>query len=137
MKNQIKAEDTRFPRITRAILRKLNREELADVAKHGADTGWNGFTYYTETNNFFKAHKADILAMAKQDADDFGQEMLQMVQGFNCLSDKNNSKGKPLYSLDEIAAALHSDKGEGSTVIRNALAWYALEAVARELSPEI
>lgn len=133
----IKAESTRFPKITRAILRKLDREELADVCRHGADTGWNGFTYYAETNAFYKAHKADILAMAKADAEDFGQEMLVMVQGFRCLSDKNNGRGKPLYSLDEIAAALHSDKGDGSTYIRNALAWYALETVARELNPEL
>ena len=137
MKNQIKAENTRFPRLTRAILRKLNRERLADVARHGADAGWSGFTYYTDTNAFYKAHKADILELAKQCAEDFGQEMLVMVQGFNCLSDKSNGRGKPFYSLDEIAAALHSDKGEGSTCIRNAMAWFALEEVARELNPEV
>lgn len=132
MKNQIKAENTRFPRLTRAILRKLNREELADVAKHGADAGWSGFAYYTDTNAFYKAHKADILELAKQCAEDFGREMLVMVQGFRCIN-----AGEPDYSLDEIAAALHSNEGDGAETIRNAMAWFALEEVARELSPEV
>lgn len=134
MKNQIKAENTRFPRLTRAILRKLDREELADVARHGADAGWNGFTYYTETNAFYKAHKADILELAKQCAEEMGEEMLVMVQGFRCLNSKPGAKD---YSLDEIAAALHSYKGEGSAYIRNTMAWFALEEVARELNPEV
>ena len=127
MKTQIKTENTRFPRLTRAILRKLDREELADVARHGADAGWNGFTYYTDTEAFYRAHKADILALAKDEATDFGQEMLEMIKGFRCLNGA--------YSLDEIAAALHSNQGDGATSIRNAMSWFALESVARELNP--
>lgn len=132
--NTIKVEDTRFPRLTRAILRRLSREELRDVASHGADAGWPGFTYYDDTNAFYKAHKSDILALAKQTADDLGQPMLEMVQGFRCL---NGSKGRRDYSIDAIAESLHSDKGDDSTYIRNALAWFALEEVARELNPDL
>jgi len=133
MKTLIKAEDTRFPRMTRAILRQVDREQLEDVARHGADAGWNGFTYYTETCAFFKAHKSDILELAKQMADDFGQDTLEMIRGFRCLG--NN--GKPDYSTTEIAEALYSGRGECADLIRNAMAWFALEEVARELNPDI
>ena len=130
----VKVQGTRFPRLTRAILRRLNRDELTDVAKHGADAGWSGFTYYSETCAFFKAHKADILEMAKQMADDIGDGgMIQLVRGFRCLG--NN--GKPDYSEDEIAESIYSGRGESSDVIRNAMAWFALEEVARELNPDI
>lgn len=133
MKTTINTTETRFPSLTRAILKNLDREQLEDVARHGADAGWSGFTYYNETVAFFKAHKADILEMAKQDANDFGQEMLEMIRGFRCLG--NNSK--PDYSTDEIAEAIYAGRGECSDLIRNALAWYALETVARELNPDI
>jgi hypothetical protein len=129
MNNTIKVEQTRFPRLTRAILRRLDRDELADVARHGADAGWSGFTYYTDTVAFYKAHKGNILDLAKQMADDFGQSMIEMVKGFRCLNDA--------YSADEIAEAIYSGRGEAADVIRNAMAWFALEEVARELNPDL
>ena len=126
----IKAIDTRYPRMTRAILRHLDREQLRDVASHGADAGWAGFCYYSETCAFYKAHKADILDLAKQSASDFGQDMLAMIAGFGCLRDM---KLEPT----EIGEALFSGRGENADVIRNAMAWFALEEVARELNPDL
>ena len=135
----IKVEDTRYPRLTRAILRRLNRDELADVARHGADAGWSGFTYTAETNAFFKAHKADILALSGELASDLGESMLEMVQSFRCLGHQARFTGAWAcdYSTDEIAEALYSGRGEGAAYIRNAMAWFALEEVARELSPDL
>lgn len=130
---KVKAEQTRFPKLTRAILRRLDRDQLEDVARHGADAGWSGFAYYTETNAFYKAHKAEILEMAKQDSEEFGQGMLEMIQGFRCLG----NAGKSDYSVDEIGEAIYSGRGECAEIIRNAMAWYALETIARELNPEI
>ena len=71
--------------------------------------------------------------MAKQDASDFGQEMLEMIRGFRCLG----NSGKPDYTTDEIAEAIYSGRSDSSDVIRNAMAWYALESVARELNPDL
>ena len=122
-----KVNDTRFPRLTRAVLRRLDRDQLFDVCNHGASGGFPGFTYYTDTVAFYKAHKADILAMAQSDASGFGMGMLEIVKGFNCLNGD--------YSVDEIGEALYSGRGDGSTQVRNAMAWYALESVARELNP--
>jgi hypothetical protein len=72
MKTQIKATDTRFPSLTRAVLRRVDRESLEDVCNHGAYGGFPGFTYYADTLAFFKAHKADILALAQSQAEEFG-----------------------------------------------------------------
>ena len=119
--------------MTRAILRRLDREQLADVARHGADAGWSGFTYTADTCAFYKAHKADILALAGQTASEIDQEMLAMIGGFRCLS----NAGKPDYTLAEIGEALFSGRGECADSIRNAMAWFALEEIARELNPDI
>lgn len=133
MKTTVKVEDTRQPKLTRAVLRRVDREQLEDVARHGADAGWPGFTYYSDTVAFYKAHKAEILARAEEDAKEFGQDMIEMVRGFRCLG--NNSK--PDYSPTEIGEALFSGRGECADLIRNAMAWYALEEVARELNPDL
>lgn len=130
MTTMIAPNDTRYPRLTRAILRQLDREQLADVARHGADAGWPGFTYTADTVDFYKRHKADILDLAKTMSNDFGQGMLEMVAGFRCIKDCG-------ITADEIGEALYSGRGENADTIRNAMAWFALEEVARELNPEI
>jgi len=130
MKNKIKVSDTRYPRLTRAILRRIDRESLEDVCNHGASGGFSGFTYYTDTLSFYKVHKGDILDLAKEQAQDFGQGMMEMIAGFGCLKDSK-------YSADDIGEALYSGRGDAATDVRNAMAWYALEEVARELNPDL
>lgn len=130
MKTTIKAQDTRYPRLTRAILRRIDRETLEDVCRHGASGGFSGFTYYTDTLAFYKAHKADILAMANVMADEMGEDMLAMVAGFNCLkADK--------LTATQIGEALFTGRGDDAQGVRNAMAWFALEEVARELNPDL
>ena len=130
MTTQIKTQDTRFPRLTRAVLRRVDRDSLEDVCRHGASGGFSGFTYYTDTLAFYKAHKADILAMANAMADDTGEDMLAMVAGFGCL--KNDK-----LTASQIGEALFSGRGDDATNVRNAMAWFALEEVARELNTDI
>ncbi len=130
MKTQIKVQDTRFPRLTRAVLRRVSRDSLEDVVNHGASGGVSGFIYYTETLAFYKAHKGDILALAEQMASDLGEDMLAMIAGFNCLKDDK-------LGASEIGEALYSGRGDSATTVRNAMAWFALEEVARELNPEL
>jgi hypothetical protein len=130
MKAKIKASETRFPSLTRAVLRRVDLESLEDVCNHGASGGFSGFTYYADTLAFFKAHKADILALAQSQAEDFGQGMLEMIAGFNCLKGDN-------LNPDAVAQAIYTGKGDNAVNVRNALAWYALEEVARELNPNL
>ena len=135
----MKANETRYPRLTRAVLRRLDREQLADVARHGADAGWAGFTYTAETVAFYKAHKADILDLANQLASDLGEDTIAMIQGFRCLGHQARFTGAWAcdYSANEIAEALYSGRGESADTIREAMAWFALEEVARELNTDI
>ena len=127
---QVKVNETRCPKLTRAVLRRVDRESLEDVCRHGAAGGFSGFIYYPDTLAFYSAHKADILAMAQAMADDFGEDMLAMIAGFGCLRDEK-------LSASAIGEALFSGRGEDAQSVRNAMAWFALEEVARELNPEI
>lgn len=102
------------------------KEMAQDVANHGADGGFHGFIYYTETVKFAKAHKADILDYARQMADDCGLSLYGMIGGFNCLK----------ISEGEAAEAIHNSRSDDHTSVMNALAWFALEEVSRRYADE-
>ena len=97
-------------------------ESAPDIANHGIGGGFHGFIYYADTVKFTKANRANIAKLAEAQAADFGQGVLEMIQGFNCL-------GKE-FGTGEIARCLYG-RGDDSQIM-NALAWYAGEEVCRE-----
>src|SRR5688572_13343543 len=102
-------------------------ETLAEVARHPrADAGWPGFTYYKDTCAFFEANQAAIVQLVKDMADEFGMDAVSFVAGFNCLTDDRETR-------DEIGRCLYGKPTDDDTTVPNALAWFALEEVARSL----
>lgn len=98
-------------------------DTMADVARGGADAGWAGFTYYTDTAQFYDDNKTDIIQQLHSDADDFGSESVaHFVASFNCVT---------CSPLNVDAVMLGDGKEEVTTQVKNAIAWYALETVAR------
>ncbi|KKL14422.1 hypothetical protein LCGC14_2515830 [marine sediment metagenome] len=91
---------------------------LLDVAGHGADMGVSGFIYYHDTIKFGKLWFDEIMEIVKEDCDSFGQNIQEFLSGFNCLD------------ADTLNDALMTGLRHNDTVL-NALAWYALEHVAR------
>ena len=73
---------------------------------------------------FAKRNREAIAEMARQQADDFGTGVVEMIRGFGCF--RNGTK--PTDS--EIGTALYAGKDDGAGVL-NALAWYAGEEVCR------
>ena len=96
-------------------------ELLADVARYGAQCGFSGFIYYTETVQFFKDNKSDIIELVKVQADDMGENLIDFIQSFRCLD----------ATEDEIGETIWSD--DADTFVANALSWFALESLAYEL----
>ena len=102
------------------------RATLEDVARHGADSGFGGFAYYSDTCRFFADNKSEIVAKLKDDAESYGMDVVSMVSGFNCLTNDSETR-------DEIGRAVWGTPEEYDYQVQNALAWYALEETAREL----
>ena len=116
------------------VLGTIEAATKADIQKqlnHGADAGWTGFIYYSDTCKFFDDNKDLILQQLEDDANEFGEDMLTMISHFNCLTDNNR---KPIYTYTEIMNAIYDVNDENETIIKNALAWYALETVAFQLA---
>lgn len=125
-------ESTNIPApVVRAVVRRLGgwkdaQGDLLEIASHGADSGWAGFIYYKDTVAFFRAHRADIIAMLKEDeADNIGHgDIAAYAANFRCLADVGS---------DAIARTLYGRfdwDNEAAVTTANGLAWYALEAVA-------
>jgi len=121
-------------RLIDSVIAQLNCEgdelesTMSDIWDHGADGGFSGFIYHSETCKFARDNMAEIYRHAKDQAAEFGTDPLEMIAGFNCL------RGE--FPTFEIAAVIHDDiddatRNDGAdTAILNALAWYALEEVA-------
>tara|TARA_R110000737_G_scaffold351819_1_gene395220 strand:- start:203 stop:592 length:390 start_codon:yes stop_codon:yes gene_type:complete len=117
-----------------AVTAQLNCDDdelnstMSDIASHGADAGFSGFIYHSETCQFARDNMAAIYRQIKDDAEDFGTDPLELVAGFRCLNGEF-----PAY---EIASVIHDDRDDATrndgaeTSILNALAWYSLEFAA-------
>lgn len=140
-------------RLIRGVLRQLGGgqdawDSLRDAANHGADAGFCGFTYYSDTVGFFKQYRKDIAALAEQQASDCGENVSEMVASFGCLSGQelHELRAKHRYSeipsherqqalaeyLPSINRCLYGGRiSSDDDIVANALAWFALEEVGR------
>lgn len=115
-------------RIIRAVVRQVGgwasfQEIAQEVAQYGADSGWTGFTYYQDTVRFAQRHKCELLCMANVMAQEIGESSgFTLIAGFRCLQNR---------TADEVFDALYNPRSDARTDVFNALAWFALEEVAR------
>ena len=120
-----------------AVVRQMGgwqnfKDAAEDISNHGIDSGFHGFIYYTDTVKFAKRNAPLIRALATEQADSLGMGTIEMVRGFNCLTDKRTNPPTPEYSEDEVSVALYGrESSDSADMILNALAWYAGEEVAR------
>lgn len=98
-------------------------DTLIDIVSDGAACGWSGFTYYSDTTQFARDNMLLIKEQLEILSSELGIGMLEMVTGFTCLN--NNC------TLEEVAQTIYGQHGREE--ILNALAWFALEEVARYL----
>lgn len=108
-------------------------EDLENVAMCGASGGFSGFTYYTETREFFAAHRDEIAKrIREQIADavfDGARSVVSAVMQFACLRDEDAG------TVEEMAARaffgpLEDVTGGELDLVANACAWAALEDLA-------
>jgi hypothetical protein len=113
-------------KLIRAVVRQCGgwdsfREMARDVSEHGAEAGFSGFILSAETGRFYATHRPAILAHARELAG-VGVSLPALVKSFRCLPDSTE---------EEIGATLYGNRAAQDVCIANALAWFALEEVAR------
>lgn len=116
--------------LIRAVVRQAGgwdsfKEMAEDVANHGADGGFHGFIYYTDTVKFAEQNKTELNNLARSMASDLGEPGgYSLIAGFNCLK-------RLELNGDTVADAMMDTDHEDHTQVMNALAWFALEEVSR------
>ncbi len=135
---------------------ELTAINLSDVARHGADGGVSGFTYYTETGAFFDANESlinEILEQTKDACYGEGVSMVEMLQGFGRGSDLTylnstveydedledyNFEEEPTFESEAVHLVLDIDNGEWKAIAKdtqykNLMAWFLLEEGAQHI----
>ena len=112
--------------LIRQVVRQIGgwesfKEHARDVSMYGANCGFAGFIYYTDTCRFYAVNRDAILEAVRDMCDDLGEEPIQFVRSFNCLD----------ATESEVGLTLYGTKKQHDTQVANALAWFALEEVAR------
>lgn len=144
-------------KLIRAVLRQLGGgrdaiETLSDVNRGGADAGFAGFTHHSDTVAFFKKNRKEIVALAEQQADDLGENVAEMVASFRCLAGRRlkrdrtdgfdhrtTAHNRAILNeyMPSVARCLYGGRlTDDDTDVANALAWFALEEVARAFEEE-
>lgn len=109
-------------------------QTLQDVIRspYGAEAGFTGFIYYSETTEFFNTHKDLIMDQLLQDRFDIGYNSLtEMLASFNCFADIEE------YNIEAFLINSDDEENDDQTTLKNGLSWYALETVCRQLEYEI
>lgn len=122
-----------------AVLRQLGGgadavQSAIDAANHGADGGFGGFITYAENERFATRHRAKIAAAVEELADDLGEDPIGLVRGFGCL--KDDPPAVAAVSVALFGGRVPKGLEDDLLMVRNALAWFALEEVGRRIADD-
>lgn len=90
----------------------FSHAELKDIARYGADTGWYGLTWYSDTGKLYNRFKKEIWDILSEDAEAVGDSPLGFLASVS-------------RACDDIATVVHFE---------NLMTWYAAERTARVLT---
>jgi len=119
-------EYTNIPEsLVRAVVKQMGgwesfKQSAPDITRHGISGGFHGFIYYSDTIAFAKRNRKAILEMATEQAEQFGQGLVEMIKCFRCMNGATEA---------EIVEGLAGNTDRNQ--VPNGLAWYAGEEVAR------
>lgn len=88
----------------------FTKDELRDLAQHGADTGWPGMTYYADTTALYRRFADEIWDALVEDAEEYGYR-----------------------NVFEFIATFQRANVANRTQVENLLVWYMAERTAHRL----
>jgi hypothetical protein len=122
----VKRDYPQYKRLISAVIAQLGgTDSVQDIASHGINGGFCGFIYYHETHKFAMRNRKAIVEMLENIADDLGEDVASLVNGFGVFGGNMDADDKK-----DLYCYLGGAKVESGSVT-NAMAWFAAEEVAR------
>lgn len=130
-KTQVLKDYPEYKTLINAVINRIGMDSVQDVVNHGIDGGFNGFIYTKDTVSFWQRHRKDIMKLAQDMASGLGENIIEMIGGFNCLGyyDYKTNKWTDREGQEAIGKTIYSEKTDDQ--VGNALAWFAAEEVCR------
>jgi len=128
---QVLSDNPQYSTLINAVVRRIGMESVNDVIQNGIGGGFHGFIYYADTVKFWKTHRKIIMQMAKEMADDLGEDVMQMIGGFGCLQYYDYQKNRWTDSDGQKRIGETIYGREADDIVANAMAWFAAEEVCR------
>ena len=100
---------------------------LLDCSNHGANIGFTGFSYYSDTVKFFKKHQIDIVSHLEKTAVKLGVDLISFILNFKEFRTSDDpptpsNVGKALWDKSKTYPEL--------TELYNAFSWYTLKQLS-------
>src|SRR5690606_40026148 len=89
----------------------FSKGELRDLAQHGADTGWHGLTYYSETTKLYRRFADEIWEALVEDAKEYGyRNVFEFIATFRLADAANRTQVENLlvWRSEEHTSELQS-----------------------------
>lgn len=115
--------------LQKAVLKQIRiseKEFIRNVSDYrNASAGISGFIYYDDTHQFTMRNQTEIIELLESMADEFGQEVGEMVSIFGVFrGEMSYQDEKDLYTF------LSGSKNVEQGTITNVLAWLCVEQLA-------
>jgi hypothetical protein len=125
-KSEVIKDNQEYKSLINAVIANIGMDSVGDVNNHGADSGFSGFTYYSDTHKFAIKHRNAITALLEETASQLGEDVVNMVSNFGVF------RNSPMDQDDKKDLYRYLGGGKPSQgAITNVMAWFALEEVCR------
>ena len=125
-KAQVLRDNPQHAKLIRAVLKRIDKENIPDINRNGIENGYGNFIHYADTHKFAMYYRKAIIVMLEECADDLGEEVVSMVSKFGVFRrdgmDDDDRRDLYLY-LGGGKPKYHQ--------IPNLMAWFAAEEVCR------
>ena len=125
-KAQVLRDNPQHAKFIRAVLKRIDKENIPDINRNGISGGYGNFIRYADTHKFAMYYRHAIIVMLEECADYLGEEVVSMVSKFGVFRrdgmDDDDRRDLYLY-LGGGKPKYHQ--------IPNLMAWFAAEEVCR------
>lgn len=126
-KTQVLQENKDYRTLINAVVSSLGGTHyVQDINSHGIDSGFPGFTYYSDTHSFAMRYRKIIVRLLEEQADSLGEDVVSMVSNFGVF------RNSPMDADDKKDLYKYLGGGRPTQgAITNVMAWFAAEEVCR------